>query len=303
MWLWRVLGWLWIRAGAWFARLFLDRRGSRGRRRSVKSIYRRTQTKPPWVAREIVRLKALMPQAGCRMIANTFNRRFARHARVERRMTVGKSFVADTLRRHRHEIEVVRRRIKHCVPPAQPRNLVWAMDMTGKTDATGNLHMILGLVDHGSRGLLTLAALPDKYSWTLLGHLFRAMGKYGKPRALRTDNEACFTSRVFRFGLALAGISHQRTDPGCPWQNGRIERLFGTLKQKLDQWEVAGFEALNDSLAAFRFFYNHVRPHQHLQGRTPAEVWSQVDPYVAPVKCEYWYEAWDGLLQGYYLRR
>lgn len=110
------------------------------------------------------------------------------------------------------------------------------MDLTGKTDAAGNLHMIFGLIDHGSRVLLRLAALPNKSSWILLGNLFLAIGKYGKPCMVRTDNEACFTSRLFRTVLWLVGIRQQCSDPGCPWQNGRIERLFGTLKQKLDQW-------------------------------------------------------------------
>jgi transposase InsO family protein len=274
--------WLWIQIAAWFVRSRKSQYGRHGRRRTALPVYCRAQAKPAWVTREIIRLKALMPDAGCRTIATVFNRQYT----ISRKMTVSKSFVSDTVRKHRYEIEMERRRIRHRVPPAQPRNLVWGLDMTGKTDTQGRLHMILGLVDHGSRSLLTLAALPDKCSWTLLGHLFLAMGKYGRPRALRTDNEACFTSRVFRFGLALAGISHQRSDPGCPWQNGRIERLFGTLKQKLDQWEVAGFEALNDSLAEFRFFYNHVRPHQHLQGATPAEVWSQVDPGVRQATAE-----------------
>jgi transposase InsO family protein len=251
------------------------------------------------VTQEIIRLKALMPDAGCRTLAHVFNRRYA----ASRKMTVGKSFVADTLRRHRYEIEVMRRKIKHRVPPALPRNLVWAMDLTGKGDAAGNMHMIFGLVDHGSRALLTLAALPNKSSWTLLGYLFLAIGKYGKPRAVRTDNEACFTSRLFRAVLTLSGIRHQRSEPGCPWQNGLIERLFGTLKQKLDQWEVAGFAALNVSLGEFRFFYNFVRPHQHLQGRTPYEAWAGINPFAAKFKGEYGFEAWDGLLQGYYLRR
>lgn len=298
-----LLAWVRSRIEAWFARRFCDRRDGRGRRRSTLPVYRRSQAKPPWVAREIVRLKALMPDAGCRTISLVFNRRFARHTNAKRRMTVGKSFVAGTVRKYRYEIEVVRRRLKHRVPPALPKSLVWAMDMTGKTDSRNKLHMILGLVDHGSRGLLSLAALPNKTAWTLLGHLFLAIGQYGRPRAVRTDNEACFTSRVFRGVLLLAGIRQQCSDPGCPWQNGRIERLFGTLKQKLDQWEVMGFEALNHALAEFRFFYNHVRPHQHLQGATPAEVWSRIDPSAGPVKREYWFEAWDGLLQGYYLRR
>ena len=294
-----VLAWCWIRIEAGFARRFGNRRQSRDRRRSTPPVSCRSRAKPPWVAKEVIRLKALMPGVSYRTLADIFNRRYS----VSRQMTVGRTFVSYTVLRYRYEIEVLRRDLKHRVPPALPKNLVWGLDLTGKTDTQGKLHMMLGLLDHGSRGLLALAALPDKCSWTLLGHVFLAIGKYGRPRAVRTDNEACFTRRVFRVVLTLTGIRQQRSDPGCPWQNGRIERLFGTLKERLKQWEVAGFEALNVSLGEFRFFYNHVRPHQHLQGWTPAEVWSQVDPYARPVKQEYWFEAWDGLLQGYYLRR
>lgn len=197
----------------------------------------------------------------------------------------------------------MRRKIKHARPKPVPRNRVWGLDLTGKVDTAGNLHMVFGLIDHGSRTLLRLAALPNKSSWTLLGHLFLAIGTYGKPRAVRTDNEACFTSRLFRTLLKLTSIRHQRSDPHCPWQNGRIERLFGTLKQKLDHWEIAGFNALNVSLAEFRFFYNRVRPHQNLEGGTPAEAWIGVNPFATKVKGECWFEAWEGLLQGYYLRR
>ncbi|MCL5059792.1 MAG: integrase core domain-containing protein [Candidatus Thermoplasmatota archaeon] len=297
-----LMAWAWMRIAAWFARRFQRRNGRRGRH-STPPVYCRTRAKPLWVTREIVRLKALMPDAGCRVIALVFNRRYTRHADSKQRMTVGKSFVAETLRRHRYKIEAMRRRMKHRVPRAMPRNLVWAMDLTGKTDSTGNLHMILGLLDHGSRGLLALDALPNKTSWTLLGHLFLAMGKYGKPRAVRTDNEACFVSRVFRAALVMAGIRHQRSDPGCPWQNGRVERLFGTLKNKLDRREVESFATLNAALGEFRLWYNHVRPHQHLQGRTPAEAWAGVNPFAAKIRGEYWFEAWGGLLQGYYLRR
>lgn len=60
---------------------------------------------------------------------------------------------------------------------------------------------------------------------------------------------------------------------------------------------------LNQSLRLFRLWYNHVRPHQSLTGRTPAEVWDGVDTYRHPPKRAIWFEAWDGLLTGYYLRR
>jgi len=115
--------------------------------------------------------------------------------------------------------------------------------------------------------------------------------------------EPVFTSRVFRVALLLLGIRHQRTDLHCPWQNGRVKRFFGTLKHSLDQLSVDSGSALACALAEFRFFYNHVRPHQNLLGLTPAEAWAGVDSFATPHENEYWFEAWDGLLQGYYLRR
>jgi Integrase core domain len=89
----------------------------------------------------------------------------------------------------------------------------------------------------------------------------------------------------------------------CPCQSGRIERLFLTLKEKLDRIEVESFAALNAALGEFRFFYNFVRPHRHLRGWTPAEAWAGIDPFRQAAKREFWFEAWEGLLCGYYLRR
>jgi hypothetical protein len=45
-----------------------------------------------------------------------------------------------------------------------------------------------------------------------------------------------------------------------------------------------------------------VRPHQNLDGLTPAEAWSGVDPYATEPKAVVWFEGWGGLLKGYYLR-
>jgi len=45
------------------------------------------------------------------------------------------------------------------------------------------------------------------------------------------------------------------------------------LKEKLNRWEVASYDELAVSLHLFCFWYNHVRPHDYLDGVTPAEVW------------------------------
>ena len=134
--------------------------------------------KPDWVIEEVVRLKAHLPDHGCRAIALTFNRLHrARHG-----MTVSKSWVARLVRARRLEIEARRREWKRRIPRPMASNLVWGLDLTGKMDTRGEIHPILGVVDQ----------------WAL-------------------------------------GIRHQRTEPHCPWQNGRVERFFGTLKASLDR--------------------------------------------------------------------
>lgn len=255
--------------------------------------------KPAWVRSEVLRLKALMPGAGCRTVAECFNRRFI----IKKRMTVGKTFVSDLIRGHRHEIAMLRRQIRNARPKRVPRNLVWGLDLTGKPTTDSATRMVLCILEHASRAALALEALQSKSSWALVARLVDAIKRHGKPQTIRTDNESVFTSRTFRLALLLLCIRHERTDPHCPWQNGRVERFFGTLKHCLDRLAVDSLEALNVALGEFRFFYNHVRPHRNLAGATPAEAWARVDPHASRVKAEYWFEAWDGLLRGYYLRR
>ncbi|HYD82161.1 MAG TPA: hypothetical protein VEC06_20335 [Paucimonas sp.] len=106
--------------------------------------------------------------------------------------------------------------------------------ITGKVDAARNLHPTLGIIDHGSRLALCMQPLPDKRAITVLKALLIAVEMFGPPQTLKTDNEAIFRSRLFRWSLALLSVRHRFSQPGMPWQNGRIKRLFGTLKEKLD---------------------------------------------------------------------
>ncbi|KKU11437.1 MAG: Integrase core domain protein [Parcubacteria group bacterium GW2011_GWC2_45_7] len=215
---------------------------------------------------------------------------------------MSKSFVNEVVRKHKYEIRVLRRKIKNSKPKDVPKNLVWGMDLTGKTDEHGNLNNILGIVEHKSRMSLGLTVIKDKAAITILRFLLDVIENYCKPKFLRTDNEPVFTSWIFKLSLWIVGIQHQTIDLCCPWQNGRIERFFGILKEKLNKWEVNSREQLNGALGQFRFWYNHVRPHQNLDGRTPAEVWKGVDVFKTRPKKEFWFEAWDGLLTGIYLR-
>lgn len=291
---WWLFGWF-LRFRAW-----LKPHRFHGRRKLIEAETPHRgwhRKKPQEVRTRIIHIKAIGSELSCREVAETYNR-----GNRYRDITVGKTWVNKVIRDSNYEIRTKRQEVRKRRPKAGPRNVTWGMDLTGKTDEAGRLHGVAGILDHGTRADLALTALQDKTTITLLRLLLDCIERYGKPKALRTDNERIFTSRLFGFALWLLSIEHQRIDLACPWQNGRIERFFGTLKHKLNRWSVENREQLEESLRLFRAWYNHVRPHQHLQGRTPAEVWTGIDTDSWPPKGAIWFDAWDGLLTGYYIR-
>jgi putative transposase len=260
----------------------------------------RSRKKPDWVIRELIKLATNYPHGtGCRTLSMTFNRRFS----VKRGVTVSKSFVNYTLRHHRYEIAQLHKALKHRVPPAMKNNQIWGLDLTGKGATSGEIHSIIAILDHGSRRALSLTTVARACSWTLLGCLCFAIARHGKPHPIRTDNGANLTLRVFRYFLKSLGIKHERTDVGCPWQNGRVERFFGTLKSKLNLIHVDDKFQLQSLLNEFSLWYNAIRPHQHLQGRTPVETWNGVDTSSKPTTSAIMWQGWNGLLMGVVLRQ
>ncbi len=262
----------------------------------VPSTGARNAPKPPWVHKEVLRLKALMPLHGCRKISIVFN-----HLHQHRRnMTVGKTFVATVLRQRQHELAGIRRQLKHRKPKAMPPNIVWALDLTYIGEPRRK-RTVLGLLDHGSRACLALSDLRSKTSIAILRAILDAIELFGRPRCIRTDNESVFTSKLFRLGLLWLGIRHQRTAPFAPWQNGRVERFFKTFKELVRRWPVQEAAEPQEDLDLFRLWYNHVRPHQHLDGLTPAQQWNGKGPDRSDrSKKACYFSAWDGLLTGFY---
>jgi len=283
-----LLSWLFFVTNAWLSA------SNRHTRRAFRVIGKpcpayNSRCKPDWVIQTIIRFKAFNPLLSSRKLADAFNRQFGD------RDTVSHGTVCKYLRIHQADVLLKRQQLKRRKPIIGPPNNTWGVDLTGK-QVDGKRRCILGVIDHGTRACMSLAVLPDKRAISIIHELTKTMQKFGLPKIIRTDNEAIFTGRLFRVFLMLLGIQHQRIDLYCPWQNGRVERLFGTLKQKLDQVEVSTYTGLSALITEFRFWYNHVRTHQSLQGYTPAEIWNRKQP--KRMAC--YYCAWNGLLTGYY---
>ncbi|MEA2048883.1 MAG: transposase family protein [Campylobacterota bacterium] len=75
---------------------------------------------------------------------------------------------------------------------------------------------MLGIIDSGSRALISLKHLLTKSTINIIRTLVDAIELYGKPQSIRTDNEMVFTSKLMRLVLWILGIKHKRTKIASP---------------------------------------------------------------------------------------
>ena len=96
--------------------------------------------------------------------------------------------------------------------------------------------------------------------------------------AMLTDNGPEVASPVNKAGhpmermLVELGIKHRYTRPYRPQTNGKVERFWRTLNEDLlEGTTFEAVEALKDELVQYLLYYNTVRPHQGLGGKTPLQ--------------------------------
>ena len=186
----------------------------------------------------------------------------------------------------RHGLVTMRRRRRRVAPWSQPfqhadgPNAVWCADFKGWfRTRDGQRCDPLTISDAFSRVLLCcqIVVKPDEvHVRPVFERTFR---EYGLPLAIRTDNGPPFAS-VGVGGLSpLAawwvklGILPERIEPGHPEQNGRHERMHGTLKGETMRPPAATPAAQQQRCDAFRVTYNTVRPHEALGQVPPATLY------------------------------
>ncbi len=160
-------------------------------------------------------------------------------------------------------------------------NQVWCADITYIPVQGGFLYLV-AIMDWASRRVLAWRLSNTLDTRFCVEALEEALEMYGNPEIFNTDQGSQFTSIAFTELLEAAGVRCSMDGRGRCLDNVFIERLWRSLK-----YEAVYLHELADGFVAQRVidewieFYNEVRPHSALAGRTPAEAYRDGVPELA----------------------
>lgn len=160
-------------------------------------------------------------------------------------------------------------------------NEMWQADITAWQLASGAPAEILNLIDDHSRLFLGSDAYGRVKAADVMASFHNAAQLHGLPYSLLSDNGAVFTGS-YRGGKVLLeselerlGVLFKNSRPYHPQTCGKIERLHQTLKRYLAKQPPARtLTELQAQLDTFAHYYNDIRPHRALGGRTPLQAYS-----------------------------
>lgn len=150
-------------------------------------------------------------------------------------------------------------------------NQVWSTDITYIPMRHGYLYLV-AVMDWFSRYVLAWRLSNSMDVEFCLEALEEALDQ-GQPDIFNTDQGAQFTSKAFTSRLHSASIEISMDGRGRALDNVFIERLWRTVKYEdiyLKSYDT-GADCQKGLTNYFRF-YDHERPHQSLDYRTPWEV-------------------------------
>ncbi len=142
---------------------------------------------------------------------------------------------------------------------------LWQLDAYKDDDD----NWMLPVIDDCSRYCFGIHKMERQTTAEVINFLEQLFKIHGVPRELLTDNGIEFggTSKNSEFDnwCKQKGIKHIRSRIHKPTTAGKVERHHQTTQREIDF-------CIGD-LELFRYRYNHIRPHQSLNIKTPAEVY------------------------------
>jgi len=154
--------------------------------------------------------------------------------------------------------------------PAQKKNDVWAWDLVHDSYGNGKKFRCLTVKDEATGYCLAIEVDTSIKNVDVQQILKSLITRYGRPKAIRSDNGAEFIATDLQRCIKEEGIRIATIDPGKPWQNGSNESLNGTFRNECLDAELFG--SLMEAkvvIANWRRRYNQMRPHSTYGYITP----------------------------------
>jgi putative transposase len=233
------------------------------------------------IMRRIDELHLQYPFAGARML-----RELLRQAGY----AIGRRQVATLMRRMGitaiyRKPRTSQRHPTHRIYPSLLRQLtitrpthVWASDITYIPMRRGFVYLC-AILDWASRRVLAWRLSNTLTTDFCVEAVQEAITRYGTPAIFNTDQGCQFTSQEFTGVLKDRGIQISMDGPGRWRDNVFVKRLWRSLNYEevyLHAYETV--RDVQDGMARYLTFYNQLRPHRALDGRTPDCVDSDNQP-------------------------
>ena len=155
---------------------------------------------------------------------------------------------------------------------AEGLNAVWSWDFVEDQTENGTRFRVLTLIDEYSRRCLAMHVGWSIRAVDVITVVEAAMGRYGKPGHIRSDNGPEFIAYAIGDWLKAGAVGTIYITPGSPWENAYIESFHDKLRDECLNRELFG--SLREAqviLDQWRMEYNEARPHSSLGYQTPAE--------------------------------
>jgi transposase InsO family protein len=135
---------------------------------------------------------------------------------------------------------------------------------------------LIGLIDDHSRYIVGWGLFRQQKADAVLEVLKGAIGEWGAPRELLSDNGRQFVAwrgkSRFQKVLTRQGVQHVRSAPHHPMTLGKIERFWKTIWDEfLEEAAFASFADATQRIGHWIAYYGHQRPHQGIGGACPAD--------------------------------
>lgn len=160
-------------------------------------------------------------------------------------------------------------------------NETWQTDITHWHLANQTHVEIMNIIDDHSRLFLASQAFPTIKAQDVVEVFHSTASLHGLPASLLSDNGAVFTATprkgkvLLQTELERYGITSKNSRPYHPQTCGKIERLHQTLKRYLTHQPAAKtLPELQAQLDSYVRYYNTIRPHRALNGRTPLQAYN-----------------------------